>query len=71
MGKMSLKAARTNVGMIQKDAAKALNVSNKTLSSWEKEHQHRRQTRLMKYVIYTNVLMMIFNFYQRIRLKRR
>lgn len=36
MAKVSLKAARVNAGMNQKDAAKKLNVSNATLCNWEK-----------------------------------
>ena len=32
---ISLKAARINKGLSQKEAAKRLKVSNKTLSSWE------------------------------------
>lgn len=35
MAKISLEAARRNVGLSQKEAAKSLNVSNKTISSWE------------------------------------
>jgi len=35
MPKISLKAARINAGLTQKEAAKALKVSNKTLCSWE------------------------------------
>ena len=35
MAKISLEAARRNANLSQKDAAKALNVSNKTLSNWE------------------------------------
>ena len=35
MGKITLKAARVNAGLKQKEAATALGVSNKTLSSWE------------------------------------
>lgn len=35
MGKLSLKAARVNKGLLQKEAAKHLKVSNKTLSNWE------------------------------------
>lgn len=35
MGKITLKAARVNAGYLQKEAAKRLDVSNKTLSSWE------------------------------------
>lgn len=35
MLKISLKAARVNAGLSQKEAAEALNVSNKTLCAWE------------------------------------
>lgn len=35
MGKITLRAARVNAGLKQKEAAKALGVSNKTLSNWE------------------------------------
>ena len=35
MIKMSLKAARVNAGLSQKEAANALGISNKTLCSWE------------------------------------
>ncbi len=33
--KISLKSARVNAGFTQKEAAKRLNVSNKTLGNWE------------------------------------
>lgn len=33
--KISLAAARVNAGLTQKEAAAMLNVSNKTLASWE------------------------------------
>lgn len=36
MVKISIKAARVNVGLSQKEAADRLGVSNKTLSNWEK-----------------------------------
>jgi transcriptional regulator with XRE-family HTH domain len=35
MYKVTLAAARVNVGMSQKQAAKALGVSNRTLCNWE------------------------------------
>lgn len=35
MGKITLRAARVNAGYLQKEASKLLDVSNKTLSSWE------------------------------------
>lgn len=34
--KISLAAARTNANLTQKEAAKLLDVSNKTLCNWEK-----------------------------------
>ncbi len=34
--KFTLASARVNVGLSQKDAAKALGISNKTLCKWEK-----------------------------------
>lgn len=36
MGKITLKAARVNSDLTQKEAAEKLNISNKTLCSWEK-----------------------------------
>ena len=36
MQKITLKAARVNAGYTQKEAAKELKVSNKTLLHWEK-----------------------------------
>lgn len=36
MLKISLEAARRNAGLSQKDAAKALNISNTTLGKWER-----------------------------------
>ena len=35
MPKITLKAARVNAGLTQKEAAKKINVSNKTLCNWE------------------------------------
>lgn len=35
MPKITLKAARVNIGITQKEAAERLNVSNKTLCNWE------------------------------------
>lgn len=35
MLKMTLKALRVNAGMTQKEVAKALNKSNKTICNWE------------------------------------
>lgn len=35
MSKMTMKAARVNAGLTQKEAAKRLKVSNKTLCNWE------------------------------------
>lgn len=36
MAKMTLKAARVNIGLTQKAAAQKFGVSNKTLCNWEK-----------------------------------
>lgn len=36
MAKMTLKAARVNTGLTQKEAATKFAVSNKTLGDWEK-----------------------------------
>ena len=36
MVRMSLKAARVNAGLTQKEVADSLGVSNKTVCSWEK-----------------------------------
>ena len=35
MAKISLRAARVNAGLSQKEASTLLQISNKTLSSWE------------------------------------
>lgn len=35
MPRITLKAARINAGLTQKEAAERLNVSNKTLGNWE------------------------------------
>jgi transcriptional regulator with XRE-family HTH domain len=35
MVKITIKAARTNVGLSQKEAADRLGISNKTLGNWE------------------------------------
>lgn len=35
MVQMTLEAARVNAGLLQKEAAEKLGISNKTLSSWE------------------------------------
>ena len=36
MKKLSLKSARVNTGLTQEEAAQAINVTGKTLISWEK-----------------------------------
>lgn len=35
MFKISIRAARVNVGLLQKEAAEQLGISNKTLGNWE------------------------------------
>lgn len=39
MGKLTLKAARVNAGLTQKQAAEAMRISNKTLCAWENGKQ--------------------------------
>ena len=43
MKKFSLKASRVNAGLSQKEAAKELGISNKTLCSWEKSKTYPDQ----------------------------
>lgn len=46
MPKITLKAARTNAGLSQREAAKILNVSNKTLCNWEKGRTYPKQNKI-------------------------
>lgn len=46
--KVSLKAARINAGMLQKDAARALDVAPETLANWENGKTAPRATTLPK-----------------------
>jgi len=48
MGKIKLKAARINAGFSQKNAAKELGISNKTLCSWENYKTFPRQPMIEK-----------------------
>lgn len=44
LGKITLKAARVNAGLTQKEAAQGIGISAVTLSSYEKGHTSPRQT---------------------------
>ena len=46
MLRITLRAARVNKGLGQKEAAKALKVSNKTLQSWESGRTVPRQNHI-------------------------
>lgn len=48
MKKISLKAARVNARLSQKEAAKKLEISNKTLCSWEKGKTYPDQPMIEK-----------------------
>lgn len=43
MEKVTLAAARVNVGLSQKEASALLNISNKTLCNWEKGKSYPTQ----------------------------
>lgn len=42
--KITLKAARVNAGLTQKEAAHALGISNVTLANWERGRSSPKQT---------------------------
>ncbi len=48
MKKLSLKAARVNTGLTQEEAAQAINVTGKTLISWEKGVTHPTVDKLLR-----------------------
>lgn len=48
MAKITLKAARVNAGLRQKEVAEILGVSNKTLSSWESGETFPRADQVAK-----------------------
>ena len=48
MKKLSLKAARVNTGLTQEEAAQAINVTWKTLISWEKGVTHPTVDKLLR-----------------------
>ena len=48
MKRFSLKAARVNANLSQKEAAKILEISNKTLCSWEKGKTYPDQPMIEK-----------------------
>lgn len=48
MKKLSLKTARVNAGLTQEEAAQAINVTGKTLISWEKGVTHPTVDKLLR-----------------------
>ena len=48
MKKLSLKAARVNTGLTQEEAAQAINVTGRTLISWEKGVTHPTVDKLLR-----------------------
>ena len=48
MKKLSLKAARVNAGLTQEEAEQAINVTGKTLISWEKGVTHPTVDKLLR-----------------------
>lgn len=48
MVKMTLRAARVNAGLKQKEVAEILEISNKTLSSWESGNSYPRADQVAK-----------------------
>ena len=48
MKKITLKAARVNAGLTQEEAAQAINVTGKTLISWEKGVTHPTVDKLLR-----------------------
>ena len=48
MKKLSLKAARVNTGLTQEEAAQTINVTGKTLISWEKGVTHPTVDKLLR-----------------------
>ena len=48
MFKISLEAARVNAGLSQKEVAKSLGVSNKTVSSWENGKTFPKGDKILK-----------------------
>lgn len=48
MKKITLKAARVNAGLTQEEAAQAINVTGRTLISWEKGVTHPTVDKLLR-----------------------
>ena len=62
MKKISLKAARVNAGLSQKEAAKILDISNKTLCSWENGKTYPDQPMIEKLCILYGVTYDMIDF---------
>jgi DNA-binding XRE family transcriptional regulator len=63
MPKMTLRAARVNVGLTQKEAAQKLGISNKTLWSWENGLSAPKATQTNKICELYNVAYDNLNFF--------
>lgn len=62
MKKISLKAARVNAGLSQKEAAKMLEISNKTLCSWENGKTYPDQPMIEKLCVLYGVTYDMIDF---------
>ena len=62
MKKISLKAARVNAGLSQKEAAILLGISNKTLCSWENGKTFPDQPRIDKICVLYGVTYDMLDF---------
>ena len=62
MKKFSLKAARVNAGFSQKEAAKILDISNKTLCSWENGKTYPDQPMIEKLCVLYGVTYDMIDF---------
>jgi DNA-binding XRE family transcriptional regulator len=62
MKKISLKAARVNAGLSQKEAAEKLDISNKTLCSWENGKTYPDQPMIEKLCVLYSVTYDMIDF---------
>lgn len=62
MKRFSLKAARVNVGLSQKEAAEKLGISNKTLCSWENGKTYPDQPMIEKICVLYGVTYDLIDF---------
>ena len=68
MKKLSLKAARVNAGLTQEEAAQAINVTGKTLISWEIGVTHPTVDKLLRlcslYDVQTAIFLYPYNSFK-------